>query len=369
MVKACSLTAFLLLLSLLLPAQEIIYEHYGKLVDIWIVVPYNSLNFKKDASSAEYSFALQVYNHRKKQVGSFNKVVTIPRNDWLNDTGIPIKLSMELAPGSYDVQLQMKNKAMGDKRNLKRHFEIGDSSTEIGMSWVIAKREGTEFIPNTLANIRADSLAFVQKYSLQLDSLRINIDKQVLTITNPSSPIELDLTPYVSPDKENISKLTFFEGNIRYVVEPFVFSPWYSYSLRYPLDDQLAQLRYIATQNDWQVLRHLPKNKHAEAIEAFWKTLDPSPGTVRNETRESFYQRVMKADEQYTIHKKLKGWASDRGRIYIKYGEPDDISTNTYPLGRYPTIVWTYYKEDRQFVFADTKGYGQFTLWNKDEEY
>jgi hypothetical protein len=71
----------------------------------------------------------------------------------------------------------------------------------------------------------------------------------------------------------------------------------------------------------------------------------------------------------FTIHKKLKGWASDRGRIYIKFGEPDEITTDVHPIGRYPNITWTYYKQNKEFYFADVKGYGQYILRNKEAEY
>lgn len=358
------------LLSMGLPllALEVIYEQYGEQVDLWIIIPYNTLNFKKGSDVADYTISGQISDSRKKQVATFSIVRSIPRKDWLNDTGIPIHLSKELKAGAYDLQLQLKNKTMGDKRNYKRHFELGELGTEIGMGWLIAKREGIQYIPAKLSKTSLEELRFEQKFSIELDSLQIKLVEQTLGVKNPKSPVSIDLKDYLRDDTENQIVLTLFEKNIRYRMEPFLFTPWYSYSLRYGLEDELQQIRYIATQNEWQVLRKLPKAKYAEAIEGFWKVNDPSPGTVRNETRERFYQRVLMADEKFTIHKKMQGWSSDRGRIYIKYGEPDDIYTDAYPLDKYPHIIWTYYKQNLRFIFADIKGYGQYTLRNKDEE-
>jgi len=368
MVKLLSLALFLLF-GLCLAAQEITWEQYPGRVDFWIVVAYNNLNFPKGADHSDYQISLQINNSRKKQVFSWSKTLSVPRADWLTDNGIPLRVSAELTPGSYSLQMQMKNKAMGDKRQIKKQFEVTDTYTEIGMGWLLANKAGTEFIPARLNSTRFDSLTLWQGFSLELDSLAIRINDTMQMITKPVSPLQVEIADYRQGDSANQISLTFYEQNIQYRTGPFLFTPWYAYTLRYPLEDQMMQIRYIATQNEWQVLRKLPHAKYAEAIEGFWRSNDPSPGTVRNENRETFYQRVIQADELFTIHKKMKGWASDRGRIYIKYGAPDEITSDTYPLGMYPHIVWYYYKQNLEFVFADTKGYGQYTLRNKDEEY
>lgn len=370
MAKTLSLIGLLLILSSCAFSQEIFYEQYDDGVYFWLVIPYNAMIYKKGQDITDYQISAQIYNSHKKQVGQFTKQVLVPKRDWLADTGIVAQFNQALPKGTYKVQFQMRNKAVGDKREFKRSFEIGTDMTEIGMNWVIAKREGVEFIPNKLTGLDPEELIWHQQYSLAVDSIRVKIDKQIITINNPQSPITLDLKPYLSPDASNKTSFVFYEKNVHYVLEPFLFSPWYSYSMRYTPEDQIAQLRYVATQNDWQILRKLPKAKYGDAIEKFWESNDPSPESVRNENREQFYRRVLIADEKFTIHKKLKGWASDRGRIYIKYGDPDDIATDFFSDdSKYPKIIWSYYKEDRQFLFADTQGYGQYILINKDEEF
>ncbi|MDY0151642.1 MAG: GWxTD domain-containing protein [Candidatus Cloacimonas sp.] len=371
MIKTLSFILLLAMVGVSLAGQEIIYESYAGKVDFWVLVPYNTFNFKKGQDVAEYQIALNIRNGKKKQLASFGQNVKMLKRDWLEDSAIPFHFTQDLPPGAYSADLKIRNMDLGEKRNLKKSFEIGKESTEIGLSWILAQREGIRFIPNNLATLKEEieQVILRQSFSLDLDSLRINIDKQQLMVTLPQSPIELDLKPYLPSTAQNTLKLTMYEKNVHYALEPFFFSPWYSYSLRYSIADQLAQLRYIATQNEWQVLRQIPADKQAQAIESYWKANDSSPGTVRNETREKFYQRVLRADEQFTIHKKLQGWNSDRGRIYIKYGEPDEINTEVHPIGRYPNITWTYYKQNKEFYFADLKGYGQYLLRNKDDEY
>jgi len=371
MPKTIYIIAFLLLAISLSFAQEVIYEHYANGTDFWVVLPYGSLNFPKDNQTTSYHVSLQIKNSARKQVGFLEQSLVIPKRNWLQETAIPVQWSLNLPAGSYSAELQIRNKALGEKRNLSKTFQIDENYTEIGQSWLIAKKDGVSFIPGSVEEVfgEIDQLLFKQSFSIPVDSIHIQTGTRTMHINNLSSPIETDLLPFIREVEGKQLRITFFERNIHYLVEPFLYSPWYSYSLRYSYEDQIAQLRYIASQNEWQVLRSLPKSKYAQAIEGFWKANDPSPGTLRNETRERFYQRVLRADEMFTVHKKLKGWSSDRGRIYIKFGEPDDIVSESYPLGRYPNIIWTYYKQNRQFIFADTKGFGLYTLRNKDDEY
>lgn len=58
----------------------------------------------------------------------------------------------------------------------------------------------------------------------------------------------------------------------------------------------------------------------------FWQDLDPTPGTLENEALEEHYRRVNYADLHYTTT--IRGALSDMGRLYIKYGPPDDIQSH-----------------------------------------
>jgi len=58
------------------------------------------------------------------------------------------------------------------------------------------------------------------------------------------------------------------------------------------------------------------------------------------------------------------GWRSDMGRIYIKFGPPDQIE-NRPPTSQAPQLeVWYYNRPYRRFVFADREGFGRFVLMN-----
>ena len=64
-------------------------------------------------------------------------------------------------------------------------------------------------------------------------------------------------------------------------------------------------------------------------IEAFWQRRDPTPDTEENEYKEEHYQRIAYANEHYAAG--VQGWRTDRGRMYIMYGKPDE--TESHPSG------------------------------------
>lgn len=365
--KLISLIA-LLLISGLLWSQEIIFERYETGTDFWVIVPYNSITFKKNTDRVSYQLAIEIRDSRKKVAASFGKTLELPKRNWLRDTAIPVKFTASLEAGKYEATLQLRNLVLGDKNKVKKSFVLG-GLTEIGQAYLLVTRDGVTYLPQSL-NMQASELQsceIVQSFSIPADSIIVETDYSLIVRTAPSSPL---ITTLLGDTQLPAAiKISFFEGNIHYRMDPFTYSPWFSYNLRYSYKDQMQQLRYLANQNEWKSLSALPEKKMSEGIELFWQSRDPSPGTVRNETREDFYSRVIKADELFTVHKKLKGWSSDRGRIYIKYGEPDEILTDVLPLGAYPSIVWIYYKENLEFVFSDTGGFGQYKLRNKDAEY
>jgi GWxTD domain-containing protein len=64
-------------------------------------------------------------------------------------------------------------------------------------------------------------------------------------------------------------------------------------------------------------------------IEAFWQRRDPTPDTEENEFKEEHYARIAYANEHFAAG--IPGWKSDRGRIYIVFGKPDEI--DSHPSG------------------------------------
>src|SRR6476646_1439431 len=87
---------------------------------------------------------------------------------------------------------------------------------------------------------------------------------------------------------------------------------------------------YIITDEERQAFKRLQTDEEREQfIEQFWLRRDPTPDTIENEFKEEHYRRIAYTNEQFASG--IPGWKTDRGRIYITYGPPDE--KETHPSG------------------------------------
>jgi len=85
---------------------------------------------------------------------------------------------------------------------------------------------------------------------------------------------------------------------------------------------------YIITDEERSAFMRLQTDEEREQfIENFWLRRDPTPDTVENEFREEHYRRIAYANEHFASG--IPGWKTDRGRIYITYGPPDEIDDHS----------------------------------------
>jgi GWxTD domain-containing protein len=84
---------------------------------------------------------------------------------------------------------------------------------------------------------------------------------------------------------------------------------------------------YIITDEERQAFKRLNTAEEMEQfIEQFWLRRDPTPDTEENEFKEEHYRRIAYSNERYASG--IPGWKTDRGRIYITYGPPDEIESH-----------------------------------------
>ncbi len=127
-------------------------------------------------------------------------------------------------------------------------------------------------------------------------------------------------------------------------------------------DKTLDILSLIATKEELRNLKEAPPPERARAWAAFWVRRDPSPGTEKNEALEEHLERIRYVTENFGG--KEEGWKTDRGRIYIAYGKPDEIETRIDPQNQGEYQIWHYYEANRTFVFYDRFGLGEYQLTN-----
>ena len=105
-------------------------------------------------------------------------------------------------------------------------------------------------------------------------------------------------------------------------------------------------VRYALTDEETQEYQSLTtRAERAAFIARFWAGRDPSPLTLRNEAEEAFWERVSAADELFT-DTTISGWRTDRGRVYIVLGPPDEITS--YPLPSVEELDRTHFPDPLQ---------------------
>jgi GWxTD domain-containing protein len=96
-------------------------------------------------------------------------------------------------------------------------------------------------------------------------------------------------------------------------------SPWKQW-----LDVDVA---YIITDEERTAFKRMSTDEERQQfVEQFWLRRDPTPDTEENEYKEEHYRRIAYANEHYASG--IPGWKTDRGRIYITFGPPDEIESH-----------------------------------------
>jgi GWxTD domain-containing protein len=135
----------------------------------------------------------------------------------------------------------------------------------------------------------------------------------------------------------------------------------------------------IITEEERQAFLQLSTNEERDQFkEIFWQRRNPDPESPLNTAKEEHYRRLAYADEHFASG--IAGRKTDRGRIYIIWGPPDEIDSHptggTYerslqqgggPSTAYPWEVWRYRHlegigENIEIEFVDSSGTGEYHI-------
>ncbi len=135
----------------------------------------------------------------------------------------------------------------------------------------------------------------------------------------------------------------------------------------YRADLAIRPMRYLLSPEEFERVKDMSYKEQLGWLDRFWRKRDPTPKTIYNELMAVFFERVDKAIQRYSSRFQ-EGWETDRGRILILYGEPDEVINNRYAANSTPHVVWIYKEENLEFIFVDRNGTGEFTLLQKENE-
>jgi len=142
---------------------------------------------------------------------------------------------------------------------------------------------------------------------------------------------------------------------------------------------------YIISDEERSVFKNLKNEEERESfVEQFWARRNPDPRSPDNAFKEEHYRRIAYANQYFTSG--VQGWRTDRGRIYIMYGKPDELES--HPTGgsyarpyyegggttsTYPFEKWWYRHiegvgDDIEIEFVDKSLTGEYRMAMTPEE-
>ncbi|MDK9700756.1 MAG: GWxTD domain-containing protein [bacterium] len=136
----------------------------------------------------------------------------------------------------------------------------------------------------------------------------------------------------------------------------------------------VRDLHYIVDEKVLETVKLLPDIEQLQWLTDFWAERDPTPGTAVNEKMED-YRKQLASTTKFSSGEK-EGWQTDRGRILLTFGPPDDINDSSFESTLFseeayhdsgtnrPFVIWRYntLAGGVVFVFGDLRLWGDYQL-------
>lgn len=370
-------------------------------LDLYVKITNDELQFVKSEDEkfrAEYEVSAMVYDETggivddriwKEEVIANN----IEESSSIHMFGVS-KASFSLPPNEYQVSVGLQDLETLRTGHQKVSILLRDFSKEelsvsdiLYLDYVSVGKDGTLNIrPKVSGEKRAKSklYAYFEIYSVpESDSANVAFEvfspkerpvqkgeywiKSHGLITQDVIEIDGDALPH---GQYKMKIRIEYNGESVSIERPF---KWYWEGLPVAFSDIKAAievLKYIASKDEMKQLERAKKEEQHTAFLKFWEVHDPTPGTSSNELKEEYYRRIVFANENFSGF--TEGWKTDMGMVYVKLGPPDSIERNPYSQtfaylpGRTVKAleIWIYYRYNRQLIFLDENGFGDFRLAN-----
>lgn len=361
-------------------------------VDVYIQVPYNQIQFvkSKDKFVSEYVITVSIYDEHKirlltekswtEKLETSNFDLTISRNS----SHLSLR-SFNLEPSKYSVKVEVEDKDSRKFYTYNTLFVVDSISTNFGISSILLiaaqniSSTSNKIIPNISGNVAQQKgmLAYYfEIYSAVDTSIVLNysvINKQKETLY--SNTIDYNLVSGRNQILYQIDELDVGLGE--YQLNVFVKDQKFNLlagktkqfnSRNYgipasikDLDKAIEQMIYIANNTDIKFIQETNDfDIKLDRFLAFWKQRDPNPVTLENEIFNEYYRRIEYANKTFSNY--LEGWKSDMGMVYIILGAPNNVDRHPFDYDSKPYEIWEYYNINRQFVFVDRTGFGDYRL-------
>lgn len=366
-------------------------------VDVYVEIPLKNMEFKK-SKTAKNTFVSKfdlnidvkdkegnvIYNNVSKEEVSTQET----GQEYLSQNSQILTRNLFLPPGDYDLVVSVFEQSTKKRLEKDKKIKVEDYSTPpLSISDVMivsrfSSNDGKRVItPDVGRNVAAIDTFYLFYYIYKNnDDEKVDVNCRILDPEKKevySKKETIDLSGGLS-----FQNLVFMPvptsdlGFGKYTIEISAASNNYNAStdsyfenltVDFPMplkeiDGLIDQLQYIAKGEEMDFMRDAKTDveKQKRFLE-FWKKKDPSPNTKRNEVMQEYYRRVISANKFFG-NTYSQGWRTDMGMVYIIFGEPNNIERHPYDMDSKPYEIWDYYQDNKQFVFIDNTGFGDYRL-------
>jgi GWxTD domain-containing protein len=360
-------------------------------LDLYIELPLENLMFKKSAASDRYD-ALVEYNVTIKNSAdeikvnqTYDETITNTKSEQkiLNEKSSSTLKNYVLPSGKYKIIFTFRDRSNSTEITKEYSITVKNPLTEnLLLSDILLLsdyKENTggekEIVPLISGNVGmlnnfylfyearykgTDTISKTYKVKFVDDK-----DKRVFDTTFylTIKPGMNDIVNKIANDKYYIGnyKLTVYDGT-DVVDNKAFFYKWMDMPVNIrDLDKAVEQMKYIASSDELDYIKNgKTREEKLKRFLKFWKDNDPTPNTPKNELMNVYYTRVKIATERYSHY--VDGWKTDMGMVYIIFGTPGNVDRHPFEMDSKPYEIWTYYDINREFVFVDDTGFGDYRL-------
>ena len=238
----------------------------------------------------------------------------------------------------------------GEVDSLYLYYELGNVQFPVGTLHEkidILKDDDTVKVITNELNCRGIKKSQTRK--IDVSNLGEGYHKIIIDITDPISKAVNKTEDYFSIRKKNDSNYRLFVN----------------------LEDEIALLKYFLPSNKTKIWNEITDAGKLKFINRFWEVNNSNTSNKDNDFFVLIRERIQYCNEHFSHFK--DGWNTDRGRIYIKHGKPDDIIygdtglDTKYAQKKYE--IWKYrINNNYTYLFLDFQTNGNYKLIYSDND-
>ncbi len=364
-------------------------------LDIYVAFANDLLQFVKERNGdflADYEIFASIYDNKNNLIDEASEAKKILVTEFIKTNDRQLnnrhKFSFELQPGDYKLVLNLTDH--DTQINLRR-----DAGIEVK-----PHQDNKLFLSDIIFgdSLQLSPTAEIQKFVINLSRKFINPDssfwayfeiypgnltdtlKLFYSLVNENSEVIFEETTHFLPKDKiifyliELSRLINISGHYTLMVtvtQENSFSQKAKFSAiwrnsefaKMNIDLAIKTMREYLSNQEYKLWTDASDSAKRALYQEYWAKRDPTPGTKRNELLIEFNRRIEFANNNFAVYSmRLDGWETDRGKIYLKYGQPSDVERNVKQINIPPYEIWYYQKLQRRFIFEDKSGTGEFKL-------